>query len=254
MCGIVGYAGTRDAQQVLVDGLQRLEYRGYDSAGIAVVNESELQVFKDKGDVAKLTGNMPAMEGCLGIGHTRWATCGKPSKENAHPMVDCKNCIALVHNGIIENRVELRDRLESLGHVFTSETDTEVLVHLLEEYYDGNLRDALTRALDNVKGTYAVAAVKKGTNEIVAARKENPLIVGLGSEENFIASDVTAVLNYTNKVIYIEDGETLVLTPSGVEIFNDKGEKNKQRLHHSFMDSGRCSEGRLRALYAERDL
>ena len=225
MCGIVGYAGPRDAQQVLIDGLQRLEYRGYDSAGIAVVNKEDMQVFKDEGDVTKLTGSMPVIEGHMGIGHTRWATCGKPSKENAHPMTDCKNCIALVHNGIIENRAELRDRLENEGHVFTSETDTEVLVHLLEEYYEGNLRSALTRALEDVKGTYAVAAVRKGTNEIVAARKENPLIVGLGSDENFIASDVTAVLNYTNKVIYIEDGETLALTPSGVEIFNDKGEK-----------------------------
>ena len=225
MCGIIGYSGPRDAQQVLLEGLQHLEYRGYDSAGIAIVGAEGLQVFKDEGDVAKLMSGMPLIEGHSGIGHTRWATCGRPSKENAHPMVDCDHCLAVVHNGIIENRGELKERLENLGHTFTSETDTEVLVHLLEEYYHGDLRQALKRTLEDVKGTYAIAAVCQGHEEIVAARKENPLIVGLGAEENFLTSDITAVLNYTNKIIYIEDGEMLSLTPQEVQIFNNKGEK-----------------------------
>ncbi|WP_019177546.1 glutamine--fructose-6-phosphate transaminase (isomerizing) [Methanomassiliicoccus luminyensis] len=219
MCGIIGYAGPRNAQEVLLDGLRRLEYRGYDSAGVAIVG-SGLQVFKDKGEISKLYTSMPEIRGNLGVGHTRWATCGKPSKQNAHPFVDCTNQTAVVHNGIIENYQALRKQLTDEGHKFTSETDTEVLVHLLEKHYRGNLRAALISALKEVKGTYAVVALRTDSNEIVAARKENPLVVGLGVGENILASDVTAMLNYTQKALYVMDGETVSLTADKVTIYD----------------------------------
>jgi glutamine---fructose-6-phosphate transaminase (isomerizing) len=222
MCGIIGYAGPRNAEEVLLDGLKRLEYRGYDSAGIAIVG-SGLEIFKDKGEISKLAATMPALEGHLGVGHTRWATCGKPSKPNAHPFLDCTGKMAVVHNGIIENYLALKKKLKDEGHVFTSETDTEVLVHLLEKYYRGDLHAALVEALKEVKGTYAVVAIRADSHELVAARKENPLVIGLGVGENIIASDVTAMLNYTNKAVYIMDGETVVLGPSKVSIYDRQG-------------------------------
>ena len=222
MCGIVGYAGPRPAEEILLEGLKRLEYRGYDSAGVAIAGKG-LQVFKDKGEVSKLDSMVPRWGGHIGIGHTRWATCGKPSQKNAHPFLDCTGRIALVHNGIIENHLSLRRKLEDEGHVFSSETDTEVLVHLVEKYYRGNAHAALREALKEVKGTYAVVAIADGEGRIVAARKENPLVIGLGVGENIVASDVTALLNYTNKVVYVMDGETAVVSPSGVAIYNGDG-------------------------------
>ena len=223
MCGIVGYAGPRNAEEVLLDGLKRLEYRGYDSAGVAIVG-SGLEIFKDKGEISKLQSSVPSIKGGIGIGHTRWATCGKPSRANAHPFMDCSKRFAVVHNGIIENHIPIKEKLKEEGHIFTSETDTEVIVHLVEKYYDGDLHKALVRALKDIKGTYAVAVVESNVDKIVAARKENPLVVGLGVGENLIASDITALLNYTSKVIYIMDGETVVVTPNKVELFDDKGE------------------------------
>ncbi|MBI0583660.1 MAG: glutamine--fructose-6-phosphate transaminase (isomerizing) [Methanomassiliicoccus sp.] len=222
MCGIIGYAGPREAQEVLLDGLRRLEYRGYDSAGLAIVGSS-LKVFKDKGEISKLSSSMPQLRGHLGVGHTRWATCGKPSQQNAHPFLDCTGQMAVVHNGIIENHLALRKKLIDEGHVFTSETDTEVLVHLLEKHYKGDLHAALREALKEVKGTYAVVAIRTDGRELVAARKENPLVIGLGVGENIVASDVTAMLNYTNKALYIMDGETVVLGPSKVTIYDVDG-------------------------------
>lgn len=222
MCGIIGYAGPRNAEEVLLDGLKRLEYRGYDSAGIAVAG-SGLEIFKDKGEISKLATTMPSLGGHLGVGHTRWATCGKPSQRNAHPFLDCTGKMAVVHNGIIENHLALRKKLTDEGHKFTSETDTEVLVHLLEDHYRGDLHTALVEALKEVKGTYAVVAIRADTEELVAARKENPLVVGLGVGENIIASDVTAMLNYTNKAVYIMDGETVVLRSDNVTIYDRQG-------------------------------
>ncbi len=224
MCGIVGYTGQRMAEDILLDGLRRLEYRGYDSVGIAIASDG-LKVFKDKGEMSKIEPTIPRWDGSMGIGHTRWATCGKPSKENAHPFVDCTGRIALVHNGIIENHLALRKELEDEGHVFTSETDTEVLVHLMERYYEGDAHAALVAALAKVKGTYAVAAMVEGDDRIVAARKENPLVIGMGVGENMVASDVTAVLSLTSRVLYIMEGESVIVTAGGVTIFDRHGSR-----------------------------
>jgi len=223
MCGIVGYSGHRRASEVLMEGLKRLEYRGYDSAGIAMVEDGHLALAKNQGELNVLQKTLPKFEGHTGIGHTRWATCGRPSDRNAHPFISCDGRLAIVHNGIIENYSALREKLEAEGHNFTSETDTEVIVHLLEHHYKGDLRQALTDTVSEVQGTYAIAAVKEGSEEIAAARKENPLVIGLGVKENFLASDVTALLSYTNKVLYVMDGETVLLTPNGVTLHDQDG-------------------------------
>ncbi|MCJ7606922.1 MAG: glutamine--fructose-6-phosphate transaminase (isomerizing) [Thermoplasmata archaeon] len=223
MCGIVGYAGRRDAQPILLESLRRLEYRGYDSAGMAVVGGS-LQVFKSKGEISVLEAGLPAMDGVCGIAHTRWATQGKPTTENAHPFADCTGQIAMVHNGIISNFMELRESLSAEGHEFSSDTDTEVFVHLVEAEYDGeDLVGAVRAALARIDGTYAFAVVASGKDEIVAARRESPLVVGIGDGENFLASDVTALLKYTNRMVYIEDGEIVRMTRDSVTILDAEG-------------------------------
>ncbi|MBM4237153.1 MAG: glutamine--fructose-6-phosphate transaminase (isomerizing), partial [Euryarchaeota archaeon] len=227
MCGIVGYTGSRQAVEILLDALKRLEYRGYDSAGIAVSGK-DVRIFKDKGEISNLERSLPKIHGTVGISHTRWATCGKPSKENAHPFADCGGKFALVHNGIIENHLQLRRRLESEGHRFTSETDTEVLVHLLEGNFKGDAHAALRESLKEVKGTYAIAVVCSDSDEVIAARKENPLVIGLGVGENLVASDVTALLNYTNKILYVMDGETAVISPDTVTIYDESGAEVKR--------------------------
>lgn len=224
MCGIIGYTGHRQAAEVLLEALRRLEYRGYDSAGVAIMS-SKMTIHKKKGELHNLQASLPKMEGNVGVGHTRWATCGKPSNENAHPFLDCSGRIALVHNGIIENYMMLKERLMAEGHRFSSQTDTEVIVHLIETYFDGDLHRAVRRALKEIKGTYALAAVVEGGNEIVAARNENPLVIGVGVGENFVASDVTAILSYTNKVRHVLDGETVLVTPESVRVFNSNGEE-----------------------------
>jgi glucosamine--fructose-6-phosphate aminotransferase (isomerizing) len=226
MCGIVGYAGRREAQPILIDCLKKLEYRGYDSAGIAVIDHDkqlELQLFKSKGEIAVLESQMPKMAGSVGIAHTRWATQGKPTTENAHPLSDCKGSVAVVHNGIIANFMDIKESLISSGHKFTSETDSEVFAHLVESEYQGDLVKAVMKALEKVEGTYAFAVVGSGREEIVATRKESPLVVGLGDGENFLASDVTALLKHTNRMIYIQDGEVVRITREGVSIFDSKG-------------------------------
>ena len=223
MCGIVGYAGYRQAYSILLDGLKRLEYRGYDSAGIAIVG-SDLRVEKDKGYISHLEQMTQPIPGSLGIGHTRWATHGPPSKENAHPLIDCSGRIAVVHNGIIENHAELRSRLQSEGHTFRSETDTETIVHLVESYYDGDLQRALQAALRDLRGSYAIALIHADEpDKVVAARHESPLIVGLGTDENFLASDVPAILKHTNRVVYVMDGEVVTLSRDGVRISDFDG-------------------------------
>ena len=228
MCGIIGYTGYRQASSVLLDALKRLEYRGYDSAGIAIMTPS-LEVHKKKGEIRELEKVLPDIKGCVGIGHTRWASCGKPSDENAHPFRDCGKGIAIVHNGIIENYMSLKKMLEDEGHKFSSQTDTEVIVHLMEKYYDGDMHEALRKTVATIRGTYAIAALKEGSNEIVAARKENPLVIGIGVKENFVASDVTALLAYTNKVLYIMDGETVKIAPDEVQVFDKDGKPVKRK-------------------------
>ena len=223
MCGIVGYAGRRSAQPILLDCLKRLEYRGYDSAGLAIVGDG-LQIFKSKGEIAVLEASMPAMKGTVGIAHTRWATQGKPTTENAHPFSDCTGKLAIVHNGIISNFMDVRESLVKDGHKFTSETDTEVFAHLVEAEFKGDLMDAVFNALKRVDGTYAFAVVSEGSGDIVATRRESPLVVGLGDGENFIASDLTALLKYTNRMVYIHDGEVVRVSKDSVTIKNEKGE------------------------------
>jgi len=222
MCGIVGYAGRRDAQPILLDCLKRLEYRGYDSAGLAVVG-AELQLFKSKGEIAVLEASMPAMNGSVGIAHTRWATQGKPTTVNAHPLADCSNRLAVAHNGIISNFMGIREELQKNGHNFTSDTDSEVFAHLVEAELEDDLVKAVQKALEKVDGTYTFAVVSAGCGQVVATRRESPLVVGLGEGENFVASDVTALLKYTNRMIYIQDGEIVSITKDSVRIIDDKG-------------------------------
>lgn len=223
MCGIVGYAGSKRAQPILIDCLKRLEYRGYDSAGLAVVGEN-LHIFKSGGEISVLEGKMPEMSGSLGIAHTRWATQGRPTTDNAHPFADCSNRLAVVHNGIISNFMGLREQLLSEGHRFSSETDTEVFAHLVESELGGDMVEAVRRAVSRVEGTYAFAVVAEGRDEIVATRLESPLVVGLGNGENFVASDVTALLKYTNRMLYIEDNEIVRVTKDSVTIMGPSGE------------------------------
>ncbi len=223
MCGIVGYIGNRHATEVIMDGLAKLEYRGYDSSGVAVNTGSDLVIRKYKGRLSVLEQDLdknPVL-GNLGIGHTRWATHGAPSDENSHPHYNMNESIAVVHNGIIENYMQLKEELIEKGYSFKSETDTEVLAHLLDYYYDGDLFDALCKVLKDVRGAYAIGAISKDEPErLIAARKDSPLVVGLGESENFIASDIPALLSYTRKVHLIDDGEVVVLTKEGVQIYD----------------------------------
>jgi len=211
MCGIIGYTGFRPASPIVISSLKRLEYRGYDSAGLAVI-DSQLHVYKDVGTIETVIAKVPEIAGTTGIGHTRWATHGEVTKINAHPHTGCGGRIAIVHNGIIENFQAIRDELESSGHKLVSETDSEVIAHLVEQYYEGSLEKAVFRALKEIKGSYAILAVScEEPDTIVAARKESPLVVGIGDNEHFIASDIPAFLPYTKRAIFIDDNELVVL-------------------------------------------
>ena len=227
MCGIVGYTGTQNAAPILLEGLKKLEYRGYDSAGIAVMDAGSISVNKVKGRIANLcerTDDGSSVSGTTGIGHTRWATHGAPTEENAHPHLSNDGRFAIVHNGIIENYMNLREELISDGYVFQSETDTEVIVHLLEMYYRGNVRDALIRTANRLSGSYALGVIcSEEPGRIYAVREKSPLILGLGMGENFFASDVTALVNHTRNVIYLEDGEFAELTPEEIRVFDVTG-------------------------------
>jgi glucosamine--fructose-6-phosphate aminotransferase (isomerizing) len=225
MCGIVGYIGDRQARDILIDSLKRLEYRGYDSAGIAVINtgkgKNSLKVQRAKGMIAELEKNLEESPGSLGISHTRWATHGKPSVVNAHPHTDPNEEVALIHNGIIENFLELRDRLTSQGHKFRSETDTEIIAHLISKYYKGNLEAAVKKAIKDLEGAFALVIIHKNEPEkLVCVRNRSPLIIGMGVNENFVASDVPAILKYTRKVIYLKDMEMGVLTRNKVDVLS----------------------------------
>jgi len=227
MCGIVGYLGNRQAKEILFEGLRRLEYRGYDSAGMAVISpDKQLSCIKVVGNLDHLEAALADLEipGTVGIGHTRWATHGAPTEVNAHPHLDCKGDIAVVHNGIIENYVALRARLEASGHVFKSQTDTETLAHLIEEYYVDDLCDALRRSLEQVEGSFAVVAVHRNQpGAIVAARRDSPLCMGIGKNEYFIASAVPAFLARTRRVLYLEDDEILSVDKHGYGVTTLEG-------------------------------
>jgi glucosamine--fructose-6-phosphate aminotransferase (isomerizing) len=223
MCGIIGYVGPRPAAQLLLDGLKRMEYRGYDSAGIAVVNGTGVTIEKAAGKLSQLEelvqGRLP--KGTVGIGHTRWATHGAPTSANAHPHTDLLGRIALIHNGIIENAGAIRTLLEKRGHTFRSETDTEVLAHLVGSLYRGDLEEAVAAALREVDGAYGIAVVSADEPDVlVAARKGSPLLVGVGEDEWFVASDASPLLQYTRSVVYLDDGEMVVLTRDGYRVRN----------------------------------
>ncbi len=236
MCGIVGFIGKnkRDkAANVLLDGLAKLEYRGYDSAGIAVLGDGKIRVEKSVGRLAalrdKLKGKMP--EGLLGIGHTRWATHGRPSDKNSHPHTDCSGDFVIVHNGIIENYLTLKEELIEAGHEFKSETDTEVVAHLLEEVYNGDFVASVRTVLSRVEGSYALVFMSaKHPDMLICAKQDNPLIIGLGEGENFIASDVPAIIAHTRKNYVLADGELAVVTADSVEVTNRKGEKVNKKI------------------------
>ncbi len=246
MCGIVGYLGNQDAVSVLLNGLKRLEYRGYDSAGVAFLNEGALKVHKKAGRIAVLEEWLGALapQTRIGIGHTRWATHGRPSDRNAHPHCDCTGKFAVVHNGIIENYGELREQLEGRGHRFASETDTEVLAHLVEEAYAGDLCAALREALRQVRGSYAVVLLSEyHPDRLVAARKDSPLVVGLGQGEYFLASDIPALLPYTRQVYLLSEGEMAELTLDGVRIMNSRGEPVAREVFHVGWDAAAAERG-----------
>ena len=220
MCGIVGYVGHRQAAAVILDGLRRLEYRGYDSAGVVISGDDALRVTKRAGKLKVLADALQTepLDGTLGLGHTRWATHGKPNDVNAHPHLSEDGKLAVIHNGIIENYLPLKSRLQKEGHVFASETDTEVIVHLIEAHYQGDLVAAVRNALCEVTGAYALVVSHKDHDLIVAARATSPMVLGLGNGENFVASDVPALLPYTREVIFLHDGDMALLTQDGITI------------------------------------
>ena len=232
MCGIVGYVGHREVVPLLMDGLRRLEYRGYDSAGVVAVRDGELQTVKAEGKLDRLKEKLETqpLAGCYGLGHTRWATHGPPSERNAHPMVDSRRRLALIHNGIIENFLPLKKRLMAEGWTFSSDTDTEVVANLISSYLNGDLRAAVAKAVSELEGMYAFAVVTTETDgqEIVAARQGPPLVIGLAKDEQFLASDPSALLAYTKDVVFLENGDLARLTPDGVEI-RDRTGKPVQR-------------------------
>ncbi|MFC1993162.1 glutamine--fructose-6-phosphate transaminase (isomerizing) [Chloroflexota bacterium] len=227
MCGIVGYVGKKQAQPILLGCLAKLEYRGYDSCGIALV-DSSLKVYKDAVRVGALAKAAPQLKGTLGVGHTRWATHGGPSQINAHPHCDCTGRIAVVHNGIITNYQSLRQQLTTEGHKFVSETDTEIIAHLVEKYYQGDLEKAVEVALRDVEGSYAIIVSMANEPKLVTARKDSPLVIGIGDRENFVASDVPAILDYTNRVVYLEDDDIGAVTADGIKVTREGVETTRE--------------------------
>ena len=247
MCGIVGFTGKRAAAPILLDGLEKLEYRGYDSAGIAVLQNGDIKTAKTVERIRSLfekTDNGETVKGNIGIGHTRWATHGGPSENNAHPHLSTDKKFAVVHNGIIENYVELKNELLEQGVKFASETDTEVVPQLLAKYYNGDLLDTVSRVVKKLQGSYALGIICTDYPEkIVAVRKFSPLIVGLGTEENFIASDVTALISHTRDVVYINDGEIAVLTPDSCHLYNSEKSEIELNISHIDWDIAAAEKG-----------
>ena len=250
MCGIVGYVGQEQAAPILLDGLSRLEYRGYDSAGVAVYSQRDqsLSVYKSKGRLQVLSDMLQggaAVEGTIGVGHTRWATHGAPSDVNSHPQVSRSGRIAVVHNGIIENYLELKKRLIAKGYVFKSETDTEVVTLLLDYYFDGDLLKALSRVMHRIEGSYALGILNKDNpDEIIAARKSSPLVVGIGEDEFFLASDATPIVEYTDKVVYLEDEEiALIRRGEKLKVVNLKNVECPHEVKTVALNLGQLEKG-----------
>ncbi|MFL0248422.1 glutamine--fructose-6-phosphate transaminase (isomerizing) [Candidatus Clostridium stratigraminis] len=246
MCGIVGYIGKREAASVLINGLSKLEYRGYDSAGVAIIENEILKVTKCKGRLANLEEKLKnePIHGTVGIGHTRWATHGEPSDLNSHPHSNTNGTISVVHNGIIENYIRLREWLSAKGYKFMSETDTEVIPHLVDYFYEGNLEEAVMKAISKMEGSYAIAVVSTHEPEkVVAVRKDSPLIAGLGENEFFVASDIPAILNYTRDVYLLNDKEIVVLTRDGIKLLTEDGEEIKKDIFHVTWNADAAERG-----------
>ncbi|HEY8347179.1 MAG TPA: glutamine--fructose-6-phosphate transaminase (isomerizing) [Symbiobacteriaceae bacterium] len=246
MCGIVGYIGTKPALPILLDGLSKLEYRGYDSAGVAVLEDGKAMVAKCVGRLSNLEAkvNGSLSRGQIGIGHTRWATHGRPSDWNSHPHTDCTGKFVVIHNGIIENFVQLKQVLQQHGHVFRSETDTEVVPHLVESHYRGDLVDAVRQVARMLRGAYALAVMcEDEPDKIVAVKQASPLIVGLGEGENYLASDIPALLKYTRRVIALEEGQMAVLTRDGITITTLDGEPVEPKVMEVTWDPGQAERG-----------
>ena len=249
MCGIVGYVGSREAVPVIVEGLRRLEYRGYDSAGVAVVKNCEMQRRRSVGKLVNLEESLKAepLDGAFGIGHTRWATHGRPSEENAHPHQDCEGKIVVVHNGIIENYLDLKTRLAGDGHKFVTQTDTEVVAHLVESLYKGDLRAAVQQAVKQLEGIYALVLLHKDEpQKLVAARMGPPLVVGLGDGERFLASDIPALLPYTRQFLFLEDGDVVSVTPGAHVITGADGKTVERQPQQITWDPVQAEKGGYR--------
>jgi glucosamine--fructose-6-phosphate aminotransferase (isomerizing) len=247
MCGIVGYVGDRKAVPIILEGLKRLEYRGYDSAGLAVsCGDEPLAVRRASGKLRNLEEviRMDPVNGQCGIGHTRWATHGRPTEENAHPHRDCTGDIVVVHNGIVENYLSLKSRLVAEGHVFKTETDTEVIAHLIETHFKGNLEEAVRNAVKELTGVFAMAVLcRLDPNKIVAARSGPPVVIGLGDHEYFVASDVPAILSHTRDMFFLGDGDMAVLTPDGVRLSDFLGRPVKRQVSHVLWDPIMAEKG-----------
>jgi glucosamine--fructose-6-phosphate aminotransferase (isomerizing) len=246
MCGIVGYLGHKDATKVLIDGLSKLEYRGYDSAGIAILNNGDLSVEKRKGRLSNLQDELEInpISGEIGIGHTRWATHGEPSDRNSHPHTNTKGTVAVVHNGIVENYMVLREWLTSEGYKFQSETDTEVIPQLIDYYYEGNLLEAVIKATKKMHGSYALGVVSVDEpDKIIAVRKDSPLIVGVGEKESFIASDIPAVLNYTRDVYLLDDNEFVLIDKEGIKLFDENMDVIDKEIFHVTWNADAAEKG-----------
>lgn len=248
MCGIVGYIGDKQAQFILTDGLSKLEYRGYDSAGIAVVNEEtgNIEIAKKQGRLKNLQDKLEEhpLKGSVGIGHTRWATHGEPSDLNAHPHVSSDGKIAVVHNGIIENYIPLKERLIAEGHRFVSDTDTEVIAHLVSSYYEGDILEAVKKAVRELEGSYSIAVLAQDeADKLIAVRKNSPLIIGKGEGENFIASDIPAILKHTRDIFLLDNDEIAEITKDSIKIFDEEGKEVGKQIFHVNWDPGDAEKG-----------
>ncbi|HPL98800.1 MAG TPA: glutamine--fructose-6-phosphate transaminase (isomerizing) [Bacillota bacterium] len=246
MCGIVGYIGDKNAVPILMEGLRKLEYRGYDSAGVAVYTKENIEVRKYKGRLSVLEEHLKkeTLDGSLGIGHTRWATHGEPSDVNSHPHTNCSGDIAVVHNGIIENYMSIKSMLIEKGYTFRSETDTEVLAHYVDYFYKDDLLEAVTKVLEKIRGSYAFAVIsRREPDKIICVRKENPLIVGIGNGENFIASDIPAILNHTRRIYLLNENELAVIKKDRISFFDESGKEVGKEVFEVNWDVAAAEKG-----------
>lgn len=257
MCGIVGYVGNRNMESVLLVGLERLSYRGYDSSGIATISDGELSYWRTPGklhELEKLLQNM-SIRGSVGIGHTRWSTHGEPNEINAHPQVSTSGRLAIVHNGIIENYLALKNKLAAEGFLFRSQTDSEVIAHLVDRYLQTDLAAAVERATLDLEGTFAIAVISEDQpDRIVVAKKGSPLIIGLGKKENFISSDIHAIAPHTKEIMYLDDNELAIVDADTVIVKKINGAQLDKPVHTIHMGRSLCGQSWVRPLYAQRNL